>query len=109
MSRCSRPYSDDVVKPLSINEQLPFRLAILTSSASHRNHRERTSDSKNDGARWIGREPPQKFPYPTIIRQCSVSTIPLYRHYFPACRFFGIVFKKICGWLSSRSRRALSS
>ncbi|KAH3848879.1 hypothetical protein DPMN_091262 [Dreissena polymorpha] len=41
MSRCSRPYSDDVVKPLSINEQLPFRLAILTSSASHRNHRER--------------------------------------------------------------------
>ncbi|KAH3831405.1 hypothetical protein DPMN_104672 [Dreissena polymorpha] len=32
--RCSRPFSGDVVKPLSTYGQLPFRMAILPSSVS---------------------------------------------------------------------------
>ncbi|KAH3823047.1 hypothetical protein DPMN_124843 [Dreissena polymorpha] len=53
--RCFRPSSGDVVKPLSTYGQLPFRLPILPSSVDHRNQRERTSGSWDDGSRLINR------------------------------------------------------
>ncbi|KAH3708899.1 hypothetical protein DPMN_068358 [Dreissena polymorpha] len=48
MPRCSRPYSGDVVKPLSTYGQLPFRLAILASFGSQQSQRERTPSSSDD-------------------------------------------------------------
>ncbi|KAH3838062.1 hypothetical protein DPMN_111468 [Dreissena polymorpha] len=53
--RLSRPSSDDVVKPLSTNVQLPFRLPILPSSGSQRSQQIRTSGSRDDCSRLINR------------------------------------------------------
>ncbi|KAH3871923.1 hypothetical protein DPMN_035138 [Dreissena polymorpha] len=51
--RCSRPYSGDVVKPLSNDGQLPFRLAILPRFGIRRSQRERTSRTRDDGTRLM--------------------------------------------------------
>ncbi|KAH3871699.1 hypothetical protein DPMN_034910 [Dreissena polymorpha] len=52
---CHLSPSGNAVNPLSTYGPLPFRLAILSSSASQRCQRERTSGSKDYVTRWINR------------------------------------------------------
>ncbi|KAH3689503.1 hypothetical protein DPMN_191519 [Dreissena polymorpha] len=66
LSRCSRPSSDNVVKPLSSYGKLPFRLVIPPQSGNQRSQRERTSGSRYDGTRWISR----------ALRKSHLSVLP---------------------------------